>query len=309
MDSLKRLEESGASAAVLPSLFEEQIEHDEREIGGLYESHVESFAESLSYFPEMSTYNTGSREYLGLIEQAKASVTMPIIGSLNGSSLGGWTRYAKLIEDAGADALELNVYLVPTDPDQTEDDVEQRYVELVANVAESVTIPVAVKIGAYFTSAPNFIPQLIDAGADGVVLFNRYLEPDIDLDTLEAAPNLVLSSRHELRLVLRWIAIMRDHVQASLAATSGVHFAEDVIKALLVGADVTMLATVLLRYGPPTIGKLIEETERWMEEHEYVSVDQMKGSMSHRNCPDPSALERANYMKALTSFTNEHPTA
>jgi dihydroorotate dehydrogenase (fumarate) len=233
---------------------------------------------------------------------------MPIIGRLNGSSQGGWTRYAKLIQDAGADALEVNVYLVPTDPESTSADVEQRYIDLVATVADSITIPVSVKIGPFFTSLPNLIPRLTAAGADGVVLFNRYLEPDIDLETLEASPNLVLSSRHELRLVLRWIAILRDNVQASLAATSGVHFAEDVVKALLVGADVTQLATVLLRYGPGTLRKLLEEVEQWMEEHEYSSVEQLKGSMSHRNCPDPSSLERANYMKALTSYTSEHPT-
>lgn len=309
VDSLQRLEEAGAAAAVLPSLFEEQIVHDEQEIGALYEEHTESFAESISHFlPEMENYNTGCDAYLALIEKAKKHVAIPIIASLNGASPGGWTRYAKSMQDAGADAIELNVYYVPTDPRMTAEVVEQQYLDVVSGVVDSVKVPVAVKIGPYFTSLPHFVPRVTEAGAAGLVLFNRFLEPDIDLETLEVAPNLVLSSRHELRLVLRWIAILRDHVSASLAATSGIHFADDVIKALLVGADVAMVATVLLRYGAATVAKLLEETQTWMEEHDYTSVAQMKGSMSHKNCPDPSGLERANYMKALTSFTNEHPT-
>lgn len=309
LDSLQRLEEAGAAAAVLPSLFEEQIVHDEQEISALYEEHTESFAESISHFlPEMENYNTGCASYLALIEKAKKHVAIPIISSLNGASPGGWTRYAKSMQDAGADAIELNVYYVPTDPRMTAEVVEQQYLDVVSGVVDSVKVPVAVKIGPYFTSLPHFVPRVTEAGAAGLVLFNRFLEPDIDLETLEVAPNLVLSSRHELRLVLRWIAILRDHVSASLAATSGVHFADDVIKALLVGADVAMVATVLLRYGAATVAKLLEETQTWMEEHDYTSVAQMKGSMSHKNCPDPSGLERANYMKALTSYTNEHPT-
>ncbi len=309
VDSLAELEQAGASAAVLPSLFEEQIEHEEKEISDLYDAHTESYAESISHFlPEMENYNTGTSAYLGLIEKAKKRVAIPIIASLNGASPGGWTRYAKSMQDAGADAIELNVYYVPTDPKMTSETVEQQYLDIVSQVTASVEVPVAVKLGPYFTALPHFAPRVIEAGASGLVLFNRFLEPDIDLETLEVAPNLVLSSRHELRSVLRWIAILRDHISASLGATSGIHFADDVLKAILVGADVTMVATVLLRYGVGTIPKLLEEMTHWMEQREYTSVEQMKGSMSHKNCPDPSGLERANYMKALTSFTSEDPT-
>lgn len=308
-DTLKALEDSGAAAAVLPSLFEEQIVHDEQEVNKLYEYHSESFAESLSYFPEMSSYNTGTKEYLGLVESARSQVSMPLIGSLNGASVGGWTSYAKSIVDAGADAMELNIYYIPTDPKMTAADVEQHYAELVSTVKEAVSVPLAVKLGPFFTSMPGLLEKISDAGADAIVLFNRFLEPDIDLETLQVAPNLVLSSRHELRLALRWIAILSDQTDISIAATGGVHFADDVIKALLAGADIVQMATALLRYGPPYIKKLVEEVERWLEEHEYVSVEQMKGSLSRGNSPDPSAFERANYMKALTSFTSEFPTS
>lgn len=234
---------------------------------------------------------------------------MTLIGSLNGASVGGWTSYAKSIVDAGADAMELNIYYIPTDPEMTAEDVENHYAELVAKVKESVSVPLAVKIGPYFTSMPGLLEKISAAGADAIVLFNRFLEPDIDLETLQVAPNLVLSSRHELRLALRWIAILSDQTDISIAATGGVHFADDVIKALLAGADAVQMATALLRYGPPYVKKLVEEVERWLEEHEYVSVEQMKGSLSRGNSPDPSAFERANYMKALTSFTSEFPTS
>ncbi len=307
-DTLKRLEDAGASAAVLPSLFEEQIVHDEQEVNKLYEYQTESFAESLSHFPELNSYNTGTKEYLDVLELARAKVKMPLIGSLNGATVGGWTSYAKSMVDAGADAMELNIYFIPTDPNMTSKNVEEHYAELVASVKQSVSVPLSVKIGPYFTSMPGLLSRVTAAGADAIVLFNRYLEPDIDLETLEVAPNLVLSSRHELRLALRWIAILRDQTDISIAATGGVHFADDVIKALLAGADIVQMATALLRYGPPYIKKLLEEIERWLEEHEYVSVEQMKGSLSRGNSPDPSAFERANYMKALTSFTSEFPT-
>jgi dihydroorotate dehydrogenase (fumarate) len=308
LDSLKRLEEAGASAVVLPSLFEEQIVHDENEISKLYENQTESFAESLTHFPELANYNTGTTEYLEKVSAAKNALKIPVIGSLNGTSVGGWTGYAKSIEDAGADALELNIYFIPTDQAMTAEDVEKTYSELVCKVRETVSIPLAVKIGPHFTSLPHLVKQFEQDGANGLVLFNRYLEPDIDLEALQVSPNLVLSNRHELRLALRWLAILRDQTDISLAATGGIHFAEDVIKALLVGADVTMLATVLLRYGPPCVHKLLTEIQRWLEEHEYESVSQLKGSLSRGNAPDPSALERANYTKALTTFTSEHPT-
>ncbi len=307
-DSLARLEEAGAAAAVLHSLFEEQIEHEERQLNNLYENQTESFAESLTHFPELGSYHTSTSDYLALIESAKKKVQMPIIGSLNGSTTGGWTRYAKQMQDTGVDAIELNIYFVPTDPGVAAESVEARYAELTQAVKESISIPLSVKIGPFFTSMPGLVSRLAKAGADGLVLFNRYLEPDIDLESLQVAPNLVLSSRHELRLALRWIAIVRDYTKISLAATGGVHFADDVIKALLAGADVVQMATALLRYGPPYLGKLKEEIERWLEEHEYTSVQQMKGSLSRGNSPDPSAFERANYMKALTSFTSEFPT-
>ncbi|MEQ8790058.1 MAG: dihydroorotate dehydrogenase-like protein [Pirellulaceae bacterium] len=305
VDYLRRLEEAGAAAAVLPSLFEEQIEHEETELHRLFERQTESFAESLDYFPEMEDYNTGPDDYLHHIEAAKQVIGIPLIASLNGSSAGGWIRYARLIEEAGADALELNIYIVPTDPNLTAHDVEQRYVELVASVRESIKIPIAVKIGPYFSALPNFARKLVEAGADGLVLFNRYLEPDIDLETLEIRPKLELSTRHEVRVPLRWIAILRDQLATSLAATSGIHFADDVIKVLLAGADVAMIASVLMRYGPSALTKLQGELEYWLEEREYESVAQLRGSMSRANCPNPANLDRSNYMHALINFTDK----
>jgi len=305
LDSLKRLEDAGAAAAVLPSLFEEQIEHDEAEINRLYEYGAESFAESLSYFPEVEDYNTGTSDYLHRIETAKQIISIPVIGSLNGASEGGWTRYAKSMESAGVDALELNIYFVPTDPNQSAADVERRYTDLVAAVKASISIPVAVKIGPNFSALPHFAQQLATAGADGLVLFNRYLEPDIDLDTLELKPDLVLSNRHEARVPLRWIAILRDQLSLSLAATSGVHRMQGVVKLLLAGADITMMTSILLLNGPAFLATILHDVETWLEENEYESVEQLKGSMSRGNCPDPSALERANYMKALVNYTSE----
>ena len=307
LDMLRRLEEAGASVAVMPSLFEEQIEHEELEIARLYDYQTESFAESLTHFPELQDYNTGPREYLHHIETAKQVVSIPVIGSLNGSSPGGWIRYAKAIEEAGADALELNIYFVPTDPNMTAADVEQRYVDLVADVRQSVSIPLAVKIGPNFTCLPNFAQRLVSAGANALVLFNRYLDADIDLDTLHIKPDLVLSNRHEARVPIRWIAILRDQVKVSLAATSGVHRMQGAVKLLLAGADVTMMASSLLMNGPSHLRTILDELHAWLEENEYDSVEQLKGSMSHGNCPDPSALERANYMNALTSFSMKHP--
>lgn len=307
LDTLRRLEEAGAAIAVLPSLFEEQIEHEEMELARLYEFQTESFAESLSHFPELENYNTGPREYLHHLEAAKQIVSIPIVGSLNGSSHGGWVHYAKAIQDCGADALELNIYFVPTDPGMTSADVERQYVDLVAEVRQSVTIPLAVKIGQNFTSLPHFAQNLAAAGADGLVLFNRYVEADIDLDTLTVKPDLVLSNRHEARVPLRWIAILRDQLNVSFAATSGIHRMQGALKLLLAGADVTMMASILLRNGAGFLITMLEELREWLFENEYESIEQLKGSMSRGNCPDPSALERANYMKALTEYTTEHP--
>ncbi len=307
LDMLLRLQDAGAAAVVMPSLFEEQIEHDELEYNRLLEYQTEAFAEALSHFPVPEAYNAGPRDYLSHIEAAKKSLSIPVIGSLNGSSTGGWIRYAKMIEAAGADALELNIYFVPTEFDMTSAEVEERYVDLVAEVRQSVTLPLAVKLGPNFTSLPNFAQQLVAAGADGLVLFNRYVEPDIDLENLEVKPDLVLSNRHEARVPLRWIAIMRDQLHASLAANSGIHRMQGVLKLLLAGADVTMMASILMKKGPNFLTLLLSQLAAWMEEHEYESVEQLKGSMSRGNCPDPSALERANYMKALTKYTMEHP--
>ncbi len=306
LDVLERLEQAGASMAVMPSLFEEQIVHEERAIADLYEYQTESFAESLSHFPEYPDYHTGPDEYLQQIEQAKQTISIPIVGSLNGASHGGWVRYAKAIEGAGADALELNIYFVPTDSMMSAADVERRYVDLVSEVRQSVSIPLAVKIGPNFTSLPHFAQALVAAGANGLVLFNRYLEADIDLDTLDIKPDLILSNRHEARVPLRWISILRDQLSASLGATSGVHRAQGAIKLLLAGADVTMVASVLLMKGPEFLATLLADLEAWLEEKEYDSIEQMKGSMSRGNCPDPSALERANYMKALRNYTTQH---
>lgn len=306
LDTLRQLADHGIAAVVLPSLFEEQIVHDELQVDRLFEFQAYSFAESLSYFPAVADFGKGSQEYLELLEEAKRSLAVPVIASLNGQSNGGWTRYARMLEDAGADALELNIYFVPTDCDMDGAEVERRYVDLVAEVRRSVDIPLAVKIGSQFSSIPNIAYQLVNAGADGLVLFNRFLEPDIDLETLQFTPDLVLSQRYEVRLPLRWIAILRDQLQCSLAATSGVHDVSNLIRVLLAGADVGMMTTGLLKRGPSLISQIIDELADWLAAHEYNSVAQMKGSMSRANCPNPSALERANYMKALATYTPEY---
>ena len=308
LDTLRQLEDAGAAAAVMPSLFEEQIEHDEMATYRFYEHGAESFPEALSYFPELDNYNTGPAAYLHHIEEAKRSLSIPVIGSLNGATTGGWVRYGRLIQEAGADALELNIYDVVTDPFQTGNDVESRYVDLVEAVREVVTIPIAVKLGPFFSSLPNMTLRLTRAGANGLVLFNRFLQPDIDLETLRVAPNLVLSTSSELRLPLRWIAILRAHFDTSLAATTGVHTALDAIKLLLAGADVTMMASALYQHGPNHVRTLIDGIRAWMVEKEYASVAQMKGSLSAINAPDPGAFERANYIKTLVNFTGTEAT-
>ena len=306
LDSLRRLEEVGIAATVLPSLFEEQINYDQQRIHALYEFQTYSTAESLSFFPKLKDYNIGPRDYLRMLETAKNSLSVPVIGSLNGSSPGGWARYAKLLEAAGADAIELNIYFLAADPTMTSAEAEQRYIDLVATVRDVVTVPIAVKLGPQFSSLANFVARLGHAGADGVVLFNRFLEPDIDLETLQSVPQLVLSNRHELRAPLRWIAILRDQVSISLAATSGIHFPEDVIKLLLVGADVCMLTSSLLRHGIDYVSEMLEGIQNWLDVNGYDSVEQLKGSMSYGNCPDAGNYERANYMKAIVSYTAAH---
>ncbi len=302
VDSIRRLEDAGASAVVMYSLFEEQITFDSLLLDQYLRSGTNSFAESLSYFPEMDNYNTGPDEYMNLIRRAKEAVDIPIIGSLNGVSAGGWTNYAGLIEAAGVDALELNVYYVPTSLDLTGQEVENIYLDMLRQVMASVKIPIAMKLSPFFSSTANMAQRLVGEGASGLVLFNRFYQPDLNLETLEVAPRLVLSNSDELRLPLRWVAILYGRVLADLAITSGVHTAEDVLKGLMAGAKVTMMASELLQRGVRRIKETVNEIESWMDEHEYESIAQMIGSMSQIHCAEPAAFERANYMKTLDSY-------
>jgi dihydroorotate dehydrogenase (fumarate) len=307
VDSLKALEAAGIAAVVLPSLFEEQIEHEAMEMQRLYEFGVDSYAESLSgYFPEFEDYATRTEAYLKHISDAKAALSIPVIASLNGTTRGGWTHYARRLEEAGADALELNVYLITTDPYATGRDVEERYLDLVTAVRSEVSIPLSVKMGPYFSSTPHMARELVEAGADGLVLFNRFFQPDIDLETLEVVPTVNLSPRTALLLPLRWIGILHGRIKADFAITSGVHSAEDALKAVLVGADVTMMASALLRGGAEHITRMLEDMTSWLQEHDYESIEQMKGSMSIGTAPNPEAFVRANYMKMLTTYTSPH---
>lgn len=300
--SIQRLEDAGASAVVMYSLFEEQITFDSLYVDHYLRNNTNSFAESLSYFPEMDSYNVWPDEYLNLIRRAKESVDIPIIGSLNGVSIGGWTNYAGLIEDAGADALELNIYYVPTNLDLTGREVEDIYLDMLRQVKQAVTIPVAIKVSPFFSSVSNMAKQLVEHGANGLVFFNRFYQPDFDLEKLEVAPRLVLSNSHELRLPLRWVAILYGRILADLAITTGVHTSEDVLKGLMAGAKVTMMASELLQNGVRRIKEVLKEIEIWMDEREYASVAQMIGSMSQQHCAEPAAFERANYMKTLDSY-------
>jgi len=302
VDSIARLAEHGAAAVVLHSLFEEQIRHEAAELEHLTTQGTESFAESLTYFPRMEDYRHGPEEYLELIEKAKRAVDIPVIASLNGVTVGGWIEYAKKIEQAGADGIELNVYYVATDPQQTGVQVETLYVNILKAVKAAVRIPVAIKLGPYFSSMAAMARRLDEAGADALVLFNRFYQPDINLDRLEVVPDLVLSTPFELRLPLRWIAILHGHLRASLAATTGVSSARDVVKLLMVGADITQMCSVLLRKGARELATIRHDLEAWLEENEYSSIEQLKGSLSQRSCPDPAAFERANYMKTLNSY-------
>ena len=303
LDGLKRLEDAGVAAVVLPSLFEEQIEHEEMAAHDLMLSGADLSPEARGFFPEMQHYNTGPDSYLKLISEAKRALAVPVIPSLNGYTPGGWTQIAKQFEQAGADAIELNVYFLATGLDDSSAEVEQRYVDLVASVSSMVSIPVAVKVSPYFSAMANMAARLTAAGASGLVLFNRFVQPDILLEELEVAPRLALSTSDELRLALRWIAILRDRIKASLAGTGGAHTPEDVLKLLLAGADCVMIASSLLRQGPKHIVTMVSGVEKWLTAHEYASVEQMKGSLSQLSCPDPEAFERANYMKALISYT------
>lgn len=302
LDNIRRMEDAGAAALVMYSLFEEQIEGESHLLDHYLNYGADSFAEALDYFPEMERYNVGPDAYLNLIRKAKAAVDIPIIGSLNGVSTGGWIEYAKHIEEAGADALELNLYSIPTDPHQTSSEVEQMDLDVVKAVTQSVSIPVAVKVGPFFSAFANMALRFQQAGATGLVVFNRFYQPDFDLEKLSVVPNLVLSSQHELRLPLRWVAILYGRIPLDFAITSGVHSYEDVLKGLMAGANVMMMTSELLRNGVGRIGEVVKSLESWMEEHEYTSVRQMQGSMSQRNVAEPAAFERANYMKVLQSW-------
>jgi dihydroorotate dehydrogenase (fumarate) len=302
VDSIRRVEDAGAAAVVMYSLFEEQIGFDSYYIDYHLTQGIDSYAESLSYFPDMQSYNAGPDQYLNLIRRAKETVSIPIIGSLNGTSVGGWTDYATLIEEAGADALELNVYYLPTHPDITGVEVERLYFDILSAVRQAVTIPIAVKLSPFFSSVANMAGRLADHGADGLVLFNRFYQPDFDLENLEVAPRLVLSNSDDLRLPLRWVAILYGRVSADLAITTGIHTSHDVIKGLMAGAKVTMMASELLQKGVRRIGQVLNELVTWLNEHEYESVMQMIGAMSQKHCAEPAAFERANYMKMLQSY-------
>lgn len=302
IDGIKRMEDAGASAIVMYSLFEEQIHHEAAELDHYLSYGTQSFAEALSYFPEHGEYNLGPDEYIDHIRKAKEAVDIPIIGSLNGISTGGWIQYAKKIQEAGANAIELNVYYIPTDPKLSGAAVEQRYLDVLKAVKSTVTIPVAMKLSPFFSSMAHMAAQLDAAGADGLVMFNRFYQPDLDIEQLEVVPNVTLSSSQAIRLPLRWVAVLHGRVKASLAATSGVHSAQDVVKLIMAGADVTMLCSSLLLHGPGRIAEILQELDRWLLEHEYTSVKQMRGSMSQKSVADPSAFERANYMKALNRF-------
>lgn len=302
LDGMKRLEDAGAAALVMYSLFEEQIAHEASELYHYLSYGTESFAEALTYFPDLKQYNLGPEEYVELLHQAKSSLDIPVIASLNGISVGGWISYAKKIEEAGADALELNIYYIPTDPVLSGPDVEDRYLEVLDAVRRTIRIPVAVKLSPFFSSLAQMAQRLDRAGASGLVLFNRFYQPDIDIETLDVQPGLVLSTSEAIRIPLRWIAILHGKIRASLAATGGIHTAEDVIKMIMAGADVTMMCSAILQNGAGHVTGVLRELERWMIVHEYVSVRQMKGSMSQKSVADPSAFERANYMKALNTF-------
>ncbi len=307
LDGLLALEEAGAAAVVLQSLFEEQIEHHELEVHSILEAFTDSFPEARNFFPGLDDYNTGPESYLRLVEQARSRLEIPVIASLNGTTRGGWTRYARLLEEAGADALELNIYFVAADARVTSAEVEARYVELVREVAGTISIPLAVKIGPYFSALANVASQLAGAGARGLVLFNRFLYPDISLHRMKVVPTLHLSSSEEALMPLRWIAILRGQLDISLAASSGIHAAHDAVKLLLAGADVTMMASALLRRGPRHVRQVLGGLETWLDEHEYTSVAEMRGSMRQAGAPDPGAFERANYMRSLVDFTVASP--
>ncbi|MBI5730612.1 MAG: dihydroorotate dehydrogenase-like protein [Ignavibacteriales bacterium] len=302
IDTVKAMEDAGAAAVVVYSLFEEQITHESDELDHYLSVGIDSFAEALSYFPEQEKFHLGPEQYLDHIANLRKAVDIPIIGSLNGVSIGGWNKYAQNIEQAGADALELNVYYIATNQNITGPEVENMYVDVLKEVKKNVKIPVAIKLSPFFTSMSNMARKFDHAGADALVLFNRFYQPDFNLDKLEVEPNLLLSTNWEMRLPLRWIAILHGNIKASLAATTGIHNHIDVLKMMMAGADVAMMASELLLNGVGRIAQILDEMKKWMEEKEYDSIEMMKGSMSQKKIAQPAAFERANYMKTLQSY-------
>lgn len=304
LDRLTELDEAGVGAVVLPSLFQEQIEHETSEIDRLYSVHHHSSGEASSFFPELDGYNTGADAYLALIEAARDRVDVPVIASLNGTNIGGWLRYARLLEDAGAEAMELSLYAIGADPAISGAALEAEQLELVALITGEVSIPVAVKIAPYYTSVAAFALGLQNAGASGIVMFNRFYLPDLDLDTLDIEPRISLSNQAELRLPLRWIGIVRDYLSISIAGSTGVHTGRDAAKLLLAGADVAMTTSALLHHGAGHVGAITDELRTWMREHHYRSIDEMRGAVSREASADPNAYERANYIGNITSYTS-----
>ena len=304
VDYVKRMEDAGIAAVVMYSLFEEQITHESLELDHFLSRNTNSSSEAMSYLPDSGQYSLLPEKYLENIGKLKKAVKIPVIGSLNGVSKGGWVRYARNIQDAGADALELNLYYIPTDPTLTAQELEDAQVELVADVKSSIKIPLAVKLSPYYSSLPNFVGRLDAKGVNGLVLFNRFYQPDFDLEDLKIAHTLELSISNDLRLPLRWISILQSQVKADFALTSGVHTYQSVLKAMMAGARVAMLASELLQNGIERIPAILQDLEVWMQEHEYTSIKQMQGSMSQKSVAEPAAFERANYMKVLSSFQN-----
>jgi dihydroorotate dehydrogenase (fumarate) len=307
LDLVRRMEEAGAAAVVLYSLFEEQIAHESHELDHFLSRGTDTYGEALSYFPDLDHYNLEPDTYVEHLHRVKQAVEIPVIGSLNGISSGGWVEYARKIEQAGADALELNIYYLPTDRDVSSGELEENYLALVRAVRAQVDIPIALKLSPFFTSLPHMARRFVEAGADGLVLFNRFYQPDFDLETLEVVPSLTLSDSHDLRLPLRWIAILYGRVAADLALTSGVHTERDVLKAMMAGANVAMLASELIANGVGRLSEILGDLRAWMEEYAYESITQMRGSMSQRAVAEPAAFERANYMRALNTFDNRLP--
>ena len=307
LDTLRQMEDAGLSAVVMHSLFEEQITHESNELDHFLSYGTDSFAEALTYFPDLEKYNLDPDAYLELIRKAREAVQIPVIASLNGITSGGWVDYARRIEQAGASALELNLYYLPTDPNLSGAELEEEYLRLVRDVRAKVKIPLAVKLSPFFTAIPQIAKRMADAGANGLVLFNRFYQPDLDLEKLEVTPRLELSTSDDLLLPLRWTAILYGRVKADLALTGGVHTGRDLLKAVMAGASAAMTTSALVRNGLAHARVILNEAEAWMAGHEYASVRQMQGSMSQKSVAQPAAFERANYMKALRSYDNRMP--